>query len=169
MQLFLDTEFTDILWPELISVGLVSACGEHEFYGELTDFNRRACTRFVWKQVLPKLGNFPGAAMDRPALGTALSSWLEQLPATDQITIAFDFEGDWELIVPLLSESSAKRCVPSHVWHFIMTQYLPPKLHTPAKVDDHHALCDARVLRANWLAANAFANPQTMADNCSSL
>jgi hypothetical protein len=155
MQLFLDTEFTDILWPELISLGLVSDCGEFEFYGELTDFNRRACTRFVWKEVLPKLGRVPGVAMDRPTLGAALSSWIEQLPTTETITVAFDFEGDWELIVPLLSESALKRCAPSHVWRFIMTDYLPPKLQMAAPKDAHHALCDARVLRANWLAANA--------------
>lgn len=56
MLLLLDTEFTDILNPELISLGLVSACGQHEFYAELTDFNRSNCTRFVWS---PSSARFP--------------------------------------------------------------------------------------------------------------
>ena len=159
MRLFLDTEFTDILLPELISVGLVSECGHHEFYAELTDFNRRACTRFVWKHVLPKLGRVPAAAMDRPSLGVALSSWIARLPTTKPLTVAVDFQGDWELVLPLLSPALIERCVPLHVWRFIMEDYRPPKLHAPAKVDSHHALYDARSLRANWLAANAIANP----------
>lgn len=165
MQVFIDCEFTDILFPELISVGLVSECGQYEFYAELTDFNRRACTRFVWKQVLPKLGRIPAAAMDRPSLGVALSSWIEHLPATDIITVTFDFQGDWELIVPLLSESAVKRCRPSHVWGFIIEQYRPAQLQTAARNDAHHALCDAQVLRANWLAANAIANPVVKTDD----
>ncbi len=39
MILFLDTEFTDFQQPDLISIGLVSECGSHEFYAERNDFD----------------------------------------------------------------------------------------------------------------------------------
>lgn len=156
MLLFLDTEFTDIEQPELISLGLVSDCGRHEFYAELSDFDRRACTAFVCREVLPKLGRIPAARADRVTVAEAFTSWLAQLPG-DAVEIGFDFEGDWELIQPLIGEAVLSRCAPRSVWRFIMTDYLPPRLHTAAPANAHHALWDAYVLRLNWLAANAIA------------
>lgn len=157
MLLLLDTEFTDILNPELISLGLVSADGRYEFYAELTDFNRRACTRFVWKEVLPKLGQIPAAKADRATVAAAFTAWLAELPSSI-VEIGFDFDGDWSLIEPLIGAEVRDRCVPRHIWRFIMTDNLPPKLHTAAPTQAHHALWDAHVLRLNWLAANAIAN-----------
>ena len=39
MRLFVDTEFTDLLNCDLISIGAVSEDGKHEFYGERSDFD----------------------------------------------------------------------------------------------------------------------------------
>lgn len=160
MLLLLDTEFTDILNPELISLGLVSDCGRHELYAELTDFNRRACSRFVWKVVLPKLGQIPAAKADRATVASALTAWLAQLPDS-VIEIGFDFGGDWTLIQPLIGVEVRNRCVPRPLWRFIMTDNLPPKLHTATPAQAHHALWDAHVLRLNWLAAQAIAQNRT--------
>lgn len=53
-HLFLDTEFTDLHRPYLISVGLVDATGEHRFYAELCDtWQKSRCSYFVLENVIP--------------------------------------------------------------------------------------------------------------------
>ena len=44
MLVFLDTEFTDLLNPELLSLGLATLDGR-EFYAERTDYNQDDCSR----------------------------------------------------------------------------------------------------------------------------
>lgn len=39
MLIFLDTEFTDLTSPELLSIGMVSE-GGREFYAEITPYRR---------------------------------------------------------------------------------------------------------------------------------
>ena len=56
MRIFIDTEFTDFVDTELISIGLITDDGDHEFYGELP-VNRRKCSEFVIEHVLPQLSN----------------------------------------------------------------------------------------------------------------
>ncbi|WP_312026604.1 hypothetical protein, partial [Ralstonia pseudosolanacearum] len=59
---FVDTEFTDFIDCQLISVAIVGEDGR-EFYGERTDFELSACSEFVRAAVLPQLGQFPGRSM----------------------------------------------------------------------------------------------------------
>jgi hypothetical protein len=47
MLIFLDTEYTDRSNIDLISLGLVSEDGKHEFYCERTDFEAGWCNAFV--------------------------------------------------------------------------------------------------------------------------
>ena len=57
MKIFLDTEFTSLESPKLISIGLVAADGQ-EFYRELTDgWTIAECTMFVLGWVLPWLSD----------------------------------------------------------------------------------------------------------------
>ena len=58
---FLDTEFTDFVRPDLISIALVSEDGR-EFYAERTDYREDDCSDFVRETVLPLLGGVPDAA-----------------------------------------------------------------------------------------------------------
>ena len=51
--IFVDTEFTDFINTELISIGLVTDDGNHYFYAELDDYNPKACSEFVRNVVLP--------------------------------------------------------------------------------------------------------------------
>lgn len=72
---FVDTEFTDFIDCQLISVAIVGEDGR-EFYGERTDFELSACSEFVRAAVLPQLGQFPrpldaGRAIARRASGVA--------------------------------------------------------------------------------------------------
>jgi hypothetical protein len=56
MRLILDTEFTDLNCPKLISLGLVSSDLNYSFYAELDDnYTLSDCSQFVINNVLPLL------------------------------------------------------------------------------------------------------------------
>jgi len=56
-RLFVDTEFTDFIDCELLSIGIVSEDGR-EFYGERSDVDLTRCSDFARVAVLPL--NRPG-------------------------------------------------------------------------------------------------------------
>lgn len=78
MLVFLDTEFTDFVRPDLISLALVSEDGP-KFYAERADYRREYCSDFVRETVLPVLGRVPDAACSRPELTERLHAWFERL------------------------------------------------------------------------------------------
>lgn len=83
MLIFLDTEFTDFIDCELISIGMVSD-GNHEFYAERTDYDRSLCSDFVREAVLPFLGKTPVASCSRAELSQRLWNWFATLPGKVQ-------------------------------------------------------------------------------------
>ena len=161
MLVFLDTEFTDFVRPDLISLALVSEDGR-EFYAERTDYFETRCSDFVRETVQPLLGRVPGAACSRPELTDRLHEWFDMLP--EPATIIYDFESDWLLLVdailgrayrtppanfgePLyLGNSSITNPVFERAQNRIYTQDWPP----------HHALADARALMAGHRAWHQF-------------
>lgn len=92
MLIFIDTEFTDFMNPELISIGLVTDDGQHEFYAELP-VNRSKCNDFVLATILPQLGKAPEAQCTPTELLSRLRQWLEQF-AQQTPVICFDYDGD---------------------------------------------------------------------------
>lgn len=92
MRIFLDTEFTDVVDCDLISIGLVSDDGR-QFYGERNDYKVELCSDFVMKIVVPLLGKCPNDVYNMPALGQALRAWLEEFKDHEPV-ICFDFVGD---------------------------------------------------------------------------
>jgi hypothetical protein len=54
MRLFVDTELTDFIECDLISVALVADDGR-KFYGERSDFDRASCSEFGRAAVLSAL------------------------------------------------------------------------------------------------------------------
>ena len=164
MLVFLDTEFTDFVRPDLISLALVSEDGR-EFYAERTDYHRGACSEFVRETVQPLLGRVPGAICSRTELTQRLHVWFEQLP--EPATIVFDFQGDWLLLVdailgrtyrsppanfgePLhLENSSITHPLFEQALNFTYTQDWPP----------HNSLADARALMAGYRAWREFMEP----------
>ncbi len=154
MILFLDTEFTDFQQPDLISIGLVSECGSHEFYAERNDFDLARCSDFVQSTVLPKLGQ-GSSSVDRSDLAIALRAWLENVHSFDSqspVLVLYDFDTDFELfrqalldqIPPWIGGANVAEEVNSITWARVGLMESP---------DAHHALHDARELRADWLAA----------------
>lgn len=161
MLIFLDTEFTDFIRPDLISLALVSEDGQ-EFYAERTDYQQDACSSFVRETVLPLLGRVSGAACTRSELTQRLHAWFLQLP--EPAILIYDFEGDWQLLVKailgpayqsppdnfgeplLLGNSSITHPIFERAQNNSYTQDWPP----------HHALADARALMAGYRAWHQF-------------
>lgn len=114
VMLYADTEFTDFINTDLISVALVSACGSSEFYGELTDYAKADESDFVKANVLPLLTKTPMVVSDKTQFikGTRKEvavQLLEYLEAVDRanpdnlfIHICVDYSTDFTLIMDLL-------------------------------------------------------------------
>ena len=101
MLIFLDTEFTDFNDPDLISIGLVDEAGR-EFYAESTEYRQEACSDFVRQVVIPLLGETKNRVVGNYfEIAKQLNEWLKHY--TDEITIAIDYLGDWQLLVKLLT------------------------------------------------------------------
>jgi hypothetical protein len=92
---FLNTEFTDFVKPDLISIALVAQDG-WEFYAECTDYRHTDCNDFVRATVLPLLGRVHGAAYSRSKLTKRLHGWFDSLP--EPAINIYDFESDWHLL-----------------------------------------------------------------------
>lgn len=154
MRLFIDTEFTDFIDCELISIGLVSEDGRHEFYAEVEDYDRQKCNAHVQAGIWPLLGKTPEAVIPRAVLVEQLRTWLSGLPR--RLIIASDSYQDWELLVDVLDgelpaniqgREDLRGLIDTSVYHRAVCQY-----HAQPSQPWHHALHDARANRAGWLA-----------------
>ncbi|MBT3066272.1 3'-5' exoribonuclease [Rhodoferax sp. U11-2br] len=164
MLVFLDTEFTDFIKHDLISIALVAEDGR-EFYAERTDFKQDECSDFVRKEVLPVLHRVSGAPCDRRQLTRRLHEWFGELP--EPATLIFDFEGDWLLLVSALLDAVHKKLPPNvgdklhldrrTIAHPVFDQ-AKNVTYTP-QWPPHHALADARALMSGYHAWKAFMEP----------
>lgn len=152
MLIFLDTEYTDSLDCDLISIGMVSEDGRHELYVERSDYHAEWCSSFVRAAVLPQLGN-TDPAVDRHQLTVKLTDWFATLPRS--VTLACDSFTDWELLLDafdgalptnLAGRYDLRVHADSSVFHTAVVRY--HELFGPW----HHALHDARAHRLGWLA-----------------
>lgn len=166
MLLFLDTEFTclpgDFLnetvcrQPRLISIGLVSKDGKHEFYGEIergTGWDFKDCSDFVMLEVLPLLkgGEF---AMEPVELKKKLIAWLESMPG--EHTLACDSRIDLDLVRGLLGQDWPANLVKHHydlrsAFGDAFDQAFLASLRK-RKGSEHNALDDAHANLAGWRA-----------------
>ena len=161
MLIFLDTEFTDFVRPGLISLALVSEDGR-EFYAERTDYREDDCNDFVRETVLPVLGGVPDSACTRTELTDRLRDWFEQLP--EPATIIYDFESDWLLLVDAILGRTHKNPPanfgePLHLGNSSITHPVFERAQNLTYTPDwppHHALADARALRAGYRAWHQF-------------
>lgn len=158
MLLFLDTEFTDFIDIDLISIGLVSEDGRATFYAERIDYRREAASDFVREAVLPHLGQQPEDSCSREELTRRLYEWLRGFPATLQI--ACDSTHDRDLLWDALEDGLPPNLEPTVLklaWQsedrvFNEAVY---KYHDQPGRPRHHALHDAQSLRHGWLALTA--------------
>jgi hypothetical protein len=143
MRVFVDTEFTDFIDCDLISIGLAADDGR-EFYGERSDYDDASCSQFVRAAVLSQLGQHPGRVFTRDTLRAALGAWLDQFAGEAERYLCFDNGGDWELLCDLLDGPPAG-WLACHVG-----QLLDARRQEEYYRDHrgrHHALVDARANR----------------------
>nr|WP_296649971.1 3'-5' exoribonuclease [Paraburkholderia sp.] len=144
---FVDTEFTDFIDCQLISVAIVGEDGR-EFYGERVDFDLSTCSEFVRTAVLPQLGQFPDRSMPAAQLRDELRAWLLAVPAKPKRgVLCFDYQGDFELVLDLLDAEIPPGWKCEHVGRRLDMERLETYFREHG--GRHHALHDAR--------ANAFA------------
>ncbi|MDS0862666.1 3'-5' exoribonuclease [Burkholderia pseudomultivorans] len=152
MRIFVDTEFTDFIDCNLISVALVADDGQ-EFYAECNDFDRRACSAFVHEAVLPQLGRYPDRVFSRQDLQLALHEWLRPFKGG---IFCMDFAGDWDLLVDLLDG------VPSG-WQGLLIRDEIDQVRLESYYAQfggrHHALHDARALHYAMQDGRASTHP----------
>ena len=113
MLAFLDTEFTDLLHPELLSLGLVTVDGLNEHYVELdlsTDIGKarvKASGELVRGGVFDRWGLVPGATCTEWEMGRRTGEWLLALAEKSEtrVEVAFDYSTDYELMQYAIRDS----------------------------------------------------------------
>lgn len=149
MLIFLDTEFTDFIDSDLISIGLVDENGR-EFYAELTDYRQEACSDFVHEVVRPLLKQHKDRVEGTQwEVARALGEWLEPY-RQDCATVCYDYNLDWYLMADLLrmlpDEDQPDFLTTRMIWGDLDQQAIE---YYWAEADafghkQHHALYDAR-------------------------
>jgi hypothetical protein len=157
MLVFIDTEFTDFHRIDLISIGMVTDAGG-EFYAERIDYRLHDCNSFVLETVVPLLGKLPNAVCTQTELTQRLRRWFGSFP--EPTTVVFDYYSDWDLLALALAG-----CDDTHVCGLINNCELVGDSISASEVFEqahaatytvdwprHHALADARALRAGYQA-----------------
>lgn len=178
--IFVDTEFTDFIKSDLISIGAITEDGRNEFYCELNDYNTKLSSEFSRNVVEPLL-DLEKFGMYRSQASARFYCWLEELG--DEYAICPDFSGDWKLIVDLLEDLPPNIATHPVMLHAILNKLITEKaveLQTPdfkwffetAKKQynegfleyflrnpnpkQHHALADAKANRNGYFKALAW-------------
>jgi hypothetical protein len=113
-KIFIDTEFTDFIDTQLISIGMVADSGE-VFYAEVP-YEDRICSVFVREVVMPLLGKAPNSACSSEDLGNLLITWLKLVRYRDaEVEICFDYQTDWDLFYDSLNGQIPSWCHPRRV------------------------------------------------------
>lgn len=149
---FLDTEFTSLQRPELISIGLSASDGT-EFYCERTDYPTRRCSAFVRSEVVPKLGWDWHAQARLDELAARTQHWFADKARLRVPVLAFDYEDDGRLVNGLLTPELRAAVVDLQV-RVDMSEQLLQEYFARPDVVRHHALHDARALAwscAPWM------------------
>lgn len=149
IYVFVDSEFTNLVEPRLISIGAV-ATDATAFYCELTSFPEDACSDFVRARVLPLLD---GDGVPHPVAGESFARWLRDRSAAGPVTIVSDSGFDRWAIADLLGHEDLPERV---TWQRVPV----PQERVNAAASElglrrHHALDDARALRHALLNAPA--------------
>ena len=155
-HLYLDCEWADVFAGELVSIALVSLNGKHEFYAERAELPEP--TPWVQAVVFPLLERGNKALSDAD-MTRALRSFLASIEAP---VIHFDYGADrtfCQLVLDGFGQPDADALGPKPLglrWQ-LLTDMGPALVrwwnaHPEEKSRRHHALVDARALRAAVLS-----------------
>ena len=159
----LDCEFTSLEDPKLLSIALVADDGR-ELYVELAGGShlKRAST-FVIDTVAPQFGLVPYAETSRIDIGKRVGAWLLEF-GESPIDVLYDFHADMDLLESSLRAAAMWTrlkpvLVPTHIGYLIGETDVTTAMEASWSasfaadgIERHHALADARALRAGYLA-----------------
>jgi hypothetical protein len=140
MNIFIDTEFTNVTCPELISIGLITENGKH-FYGERNDFDFAKCSEFVRDGVLPLLSTRRDLIWTKAGLKRAVYSWL--MKQRQPRVICYDFHGDWDLLINLLGDQATDLSLQPLDVSYAINDLVHEQFFHDTGLPEHHALNDA--------------------------
>lgn len=156
MKIYYDTEFTSLdenVESDLISAGFVAETGA-EWYAEISDFNRYACSAFVMETVLPLLDARLDQCMPGSLFSLKLCEWLRSFDV--DIELISDHPCDWLIVNRYGQSDLAAMPVQVHgkIWQRTEDEGIRKAL-TEAEHHfwqqhagkQHHALYDARRLK----------------------
>ena len=154
LKLFLDTEFTDFVNPELLSIGIVDELGNH-FYGEI--HYEKQLNWFVTEHVVSQWGKIPNSLyLDNEMLSRHLIKWLSNY--TETLEICYDYHTDADLFCNLVGEQL--NFIYSNISYLNGSVYELAARKEWARIEKemgisrHHALADAYALRATYREAH---------------
>ena len=152
MYVFLDTEFTSFEKRQLISIGLVSLCGEFTFYKEVQGYKYLNCSDFVKKHVLPQLSRKWGTMVPLPEIRQGLLDWFLRLPVEEgeKVSVLVDHEYDIEQLCDLmgrLPDWVEVKNIGYHLNSDAFEEFLDEN-----NLKAHHALNDAQANRHAFMA-----------------
>ena len=149
MLIFIDTEFSDFVNTELISIGLVSQ-DDKKFYAELP-VDRRDCSDFVKEAVIPLLGKIKDSQCTLKELNVRLRTWLEQFNNVDEpIVICYDYAGDWTLFCYALFDEVPPWIRGTNIYAY-MNDLKQELFFRESGLERHHALHDAMANRFSFV------------------
>lgn len=171
IRVFIDTEFTDFINCDLISLGAVASTGE-EFYAENSEYYKNMASQWVRENIVPTL-NFDKFGMRRLELSARFWSWLIELP-TDEIIITSDHRIDIDILKELFQNDSHPKivsfevvgqvilkeagCIAAHLGTqnnmfplvYVHFQKAVELYFEKGSEEKHNALSDARANRFAW-------------------
>lgn len=151
MLAYLDTEFTDFVSQQLISLGVVCVDGA-EFYIEIEDYPRFIESQFVKDTVVPLLqrGKF---CLPESKAAVEFCIWLAERP--EPLVFVIDYGGDYELAMRLLRDFTEPNPGYEFIHHILGPDITAIDVYQDAKTlyftehdkRQHHALVDARAMK----------------------
>jgi len=141
LYVFIDSEFTSLIEPRLISLAAVATDGA-SFYCELSDWPRSSCSQFVRSTVLPLLD---GDAVPHPVAADSFVRWLGERAEKTPVTLVSDSGFDRWALADLLGREDLP---PGCAWLRVPIHYEQLDAAVAGLgLRRHHALDDARALR----------------------
>jgi hypothetical protein len=149
LKVFIDTEFTDFVNPQLISLGMAASTGE-EFYAEVP-YVFDDCSDFVLDIVIPLLGRYPDSICSTSELPIRLSAWLNEIKiGHDSVEICCDSQTDWNLFIKASGYQVPRWCTQRMIGSNI-NELVYQMFYKERNLPEHHALYDARANRSAYI------------------
>lgn len=142
LKVFIDTEFTDLRSPELISLGLAAETGE-EAYFELP-FEITRCSTFVREVVIPLLEGTASAVVPLDVLPCVIIDWFNVVRlGNEPVLICYEDDVDWKLFCGIFDGYPPSFAHGRNVVYEI-SDLLRVSYFLESGLAEHHALNDAK-------------------------